>query len=283
MNFARNAPTIKGVGGLGNTHTARVLNKFLELIREHGNAADISPYVRPRPSAYWGHHTYSKFRRTNAGKSTFISAIIDNLGGKIVRTGKRAEQRDQGVTRAFNFYPCGGPLIPPEKKVTLVDSPGYGDRGTEETGDFFQSYVKRRSNLKLILLLIDAELGMNHYDKSMLEFLSRTRQDCRPDVQIQPVLSKVDKASHSSVITRLGRTAEDVYRIAPNARQPFVLVGCKGHMKRLGIEEARLQILIGAGLASLRPKLAKVPVSSATPLLPVASAFGSGGIPEKKS
>jgi len=54
---------IKGVGGLGNTHTARVLKNLLGLIRESGDKADTSPYVRPHPSAYWGHHNYSRYRR----------------------------------------------------------------------------------------------------------------------------------------------------------------------------------------------------------------------------
>ena len=65
-NFAFNAHnTIKGVGGLGNTHTARVLKKLLGLVRENGDKVDTSPYVRPHPSAYWGHHSYSRFRKSS--------------------------------------------------------------------------------------------------------------------------------------------------------------------------------------------------------------------------
>jgi len=170
-----------------------------------------------------------------------------------VRRGKRV-----GVTRAFNFYLCGGPLIPSEKKLTIVDSPGYGDRGTEEMGDLFQSYIMKRSNLKLILLLVDAGVGMNRYDRSMLEFLLKIHHEHRPDVDIQPVMSKLDKVSHHTTISRLGRTVEDIYRIAPAARQPYILVGCKGHTKSFGIEETRAQILLGSGLSSLRPRVPRI-------------------------
>lgn len=108
---------------------------------------------------------------------------------------------------------------------------------------------------------------MNRYDQSMLEFLSNTRQNHRPDVDIQPVMSKLDKVSHHTTITRLGRTVEDIYRIAPTARQPYILVGCKGHTKSFGIEEARSQILLGSGLSSLRSKVSKVRTSPSEPII----------------
>ena len=113
-------------------------------------------------------------------------------------------------------------------------------------------------SLKLILLLFDAGVGMNRYDRSMLEFLFKIHQEHRPDVDIQPVMSKLDKVSHHTTITRLGRTVEDIYRIAPAARQPYILVGCKGHTKSFGIEEARTQILLGSGLSSLRPRVSRI-------------------------
>src|SRR5262249_32888571 len=85
--------------------------------------------------------------RSNAGKSSLVNCL----------TGRKSLARvsqTPGATRQINFFDLGG-------KLMLVDLPGYGfaKRSKSEAHSWQEmifAYLRRRSRLRRVLLLIDA-------------------------------------------------------------------------------------------------------------------------------
>ncbi|KAG9094108.1 hypothetical protein FRC07_011355, partial [Ceratobasidium sp. 392] len=73
--------------------------------------------------------------RANVGKSSLLNSV---LGRKdLVKTSSKA-----GHTRALNFFQVGADA----GKLTLIDAPGYGERGRPEWGEVFEHYVTARES-----------------------------------------------------------------------------------------------------------------------------------------
>ncbi|KAG8692110.1 hypothetical protein FRC08_010003 [Ceratobasidium sp. 394] len=71
--------------------------------------------------------------RANVGKSSLLNSV---LGRKdLVKTSSKA-----GHTRALNFFQVGAD----PGRLTLVDAPGYGERGRPEWGEVFERYIGTR-------------------------------------------------------------------------------------------------------------------------------------------
>ncbi|KAG8691295.1 hypothetical protein FRC08_010217 [Ceratobasidium sp. 394] len=71
--------------------------------------------------------------RANVGKSSLLNSV---LGRKdLVKTSSKA-----GHTRALNFFQVGTD----PGRLTLVDAPGYGERGRPEWGEVFEHYIGTR-------------------------------------------------------------------------------------------------------------------------------------------
>src|ERR1700710_936709 len=89
--------------------------------------------------------------RSNAGKSSLVNAL----------TGRKSLARvpqPPGATRQINFFNLGARLM-------LVDLPGYGFAKRSKTeADAWQemifAYLRRRSRLRRVLLLIDSRRGV---------------------------------------------------------------------------------------------------------------------------
>jgi len=102
--------------------------------------------------------------RSNAGKSSLVNAL----------TGRKALARvsqTPGATRQINFFDLADRLM-------LVDLPGYGfaKRSKAEAGawqEMIFAYLRRRSRLRRVALLIDSRRGVMDSDGQVMELLDR--------------------------------------------------------------------------------------------------------------
>ena len=130
--------------------------------------------------------------RSNVGKSSLINAL----------TGRKALARTShtpGRTQELIFFSAGTSL-------TLVDMPGYGyaavSKGKVKTWtELIHAYLKGRTNLARVYLLVDARHGLKDADVSVLETLNESA------VSFQIVLTKVDAVEPDELEDRIAQTA----------------------------------------------------------------------------
>ena len=158
--------------------------------------------------------------RSNVGKSSFINSIIARKN--YARTSSKP-----GKTQTLNFY-----LI--NNMFYLVDVPGYGYAAVNKTtqkklGLMIEEYIKNRTNLTKVFLLIDYRHKPMEDDIIMYDFLKyynlditiiATKYDKVPNNQKQKQdklikdafkLSEEDSFIHFSSLTKKGR--EEVYNL----------------------------------------------------------------------
>lgn len=121
--------------------------------------------------------------RSNVGKSSLLNALMRHKG--LART-----SNTPGRTQELNFF-TGQYLAKP---FWLVDMPGYGfakapKEKVEAWTDLVKSYLRGRSTLARVYLLIDARHGVKPIDREVMELLDEAA------VIYQLVLTKADKIS----------------------------------------------------------------------------------------
>ena len=171
--------------------------------------------------------------RSNVGKSSLINALTGQKG--LART-----SNTPGRTQELNYFVPGGYSgaaddLPP---CALVDMPGYGyaeapkaqvDAWTRLVFD----YLRGRSTLKRVYVLVDSRHGIKKNDEEVFELLDKAA------VSYQIVLTKADKIK-TAALEKL--KAETLARLAKRpAAYPFVLA--TSSEKGQGIEEMRDAIL----------------------------------------
>ena len=151
--------------------------------------------------------------RSNVGKSSLINAL----------TGQKSLARvsvTPGRTRELNFFTLGK-----YDAFYLVDMPGYGYARASKAEvkgwtRLIQDYLKGRSELKRVFLLIDARHGLKESDREIMTLMDEAA------VSYQGVLTKADKpkagdlaAIESKVVSELAkRPAAYPQLIATSAR-----------------------------------------------------------------
>jgi GTP-binding protein len=100
--------------------------------------------------------------RSNVGKSSLVNALGNNA--KLAKTSKTP-----GRTRLLNAFDVDGLGI-------LVDCPGYGyaQASKTERGSWQQMaerYLLEREPLRMVLVLVDGEIGPTKLDVQMLDWL----------------------------------------------------------------------------------------------------------------
>ena len=135
--------------------------------------------------------------RSNVGKSSLINCLVH-------RSGLAKTSSTPGKTQRLYFFMVNSAL-------SLVDLPGYGfakvpHKVRESWGPLVEAYLKRRKELRLVVLLIDARREPNARDLQLMDWLRFYGIPCVIAV------TKIDK------ITRSGRQKqirEIVARLKP--------------------------------------------------------------------
>ncbi len=166
--------------------------------------------------------------RSNVGKSSLINVLTGQKG--LART-----SNTPGRTQALNFFvPDSEAEIPP---LVLVDMPGYGYAKAPKTQvaawhRLIGDYLKGRTTLRRVYVLIDARHGIKPGDEQVMELLDGAA------VSYQIVLTKADKIKPGALDRLIAETGEAIRKRA--AAYPEVLA--TSAVKKTGFEELRSSI-----------------------------------------
>lgn len=140
--------------------------------------------------------------RSNVGKSSAINAIANRR--KLARTSKTP-----GRTQQINFFSLG-------EHARLVDLPGYGFAQVplavkHKWQKTIFNYLAERSNLIVLVLLMDIRHPLSDLDQQMVEWASES------ELPTQVLLTKADKLKRG----RTAATVLDVERKLTNFGDHF--------------------------------------------------------------
>jgi GTP-binding protein len=104
--------------------------------------------------------------RSNVGKSSLINALAN-------RRQLAEVSKTPGRTRLLNAFALDEG---PEPRATLVDLPGYGYAKVPAHvragwGPMIEAYLTGREQLRMVLVLVDGEVGPTKLDLGMLEWV----------------------------------------------------------------------------------------------------------------
>jgi GTP-binding protein len=141
--------------------------------------------------------------RSNVGKSSLINVLLNRK--KLARTSSTP-----GRTQSINFFSVND-------RFYVVDLPGYGfarvPRGVRESwGKMVETYLRHRSNLKAVVVIIDIRRGLTDGDLDLLHFLGRFGR------RAIVVLTKSDKLSKQqcrSEMKEIGNRLADMEEAEP--------------------------------------------------------------------
>ncbi len=166
--------------------------------------------------------------RSNVGKSSLINALVNQKG--LART-----SNTPGRTQELNYFiPEGTGEIP---ILAIVDMPGYGyakapKSQVESWTRLVFSYLRGRSTLRRVFVLIDSRHGIKKNDEEVLDLLDKAA------VSYQIVLTKSDKIKVPALEKLKGETLIKISKRA--AAFPTLLV--TSSEKNEGMAELRAEI-----------------------------------------
>lgn len=139
--------------------------------------------------------------RSNVGKSTLINVLVNRKG--MARTSSTP-----GRTQALNFF-----LV--ENRFYLVDLPGYGYARVppavkKSWGKMVETYLKKRPNLKAVVVILDIRRDPNSGDKDLLIWLRKY------EIAVIFVLTKSDKLSKSQRMMMTKRISNQLTGLFPD-------------------------------------------------------------------
>lgn len=141
--------------------------------------------------------------RSNVGKSSMINALTGRR--KLVRVSKTP-----GRTRTLNFFDVCVEIDGGRHRLRLTDLPGYGfakvSKAEHQLWDaMITHYLKGRRNLRLVVGIVDAEVGALPSDHLMVEYL---RAAGRAFVIAATKVDRLGKAKQKPAIWRLAEQLE---------------------------------------------------------------------------
>ena len=133
--------------------------------------------------------------RSNVGKSSLLNALVRRKSFARV-------SRTPGRTREINFFRINNGFV-------LVDLPGYGyakisKEKKAEWWPMIESYLRRTTQLKGIVLLLDIRREPSDDDRAMLDFLAEV------EVPTIIALTKTDKLSKAAARVRVGEISRSL-------------------------------------------------------------------------
>ncbi|NMA84535.1 MAG: YihA family ribosome biogenesis GTP-binding protein [Epulopiscium sp.] len=140
--------------------------------------------------------------KSNVGKSSLLNTMVNRKA--LARTSSQP-----GKTQTINFYNV-------EDKLYLVDLPGYGYAkvSMEERkrwGEFIETYLHERIQLKLIVLLIDIRHSPGELDQMMYKWM---KHHGFPMIVVATKMDKLKRSQvgkHIAMVRKgLGMNAEDI-------------------------------------------------------------------------
>jgi GTP-binding protein len=161
--------------------------------------------------------------RSNVGKSSLVNALTG-------RKNLARASNEPGRTRELNYFRVGDML-------RLVDLPGYGfatapkteiARWTALTGD----YLRGRTALKRVFLLIDSRHGLKANDAQIMDTLDKAA------AAYQIVLTKSDKPKAAELENVLQETAKSIARRP--AAHPVIIA--TSSQTGLGLDQLRAEL-----------------------------------------
>jgi GTP-binding protein len=143
--------------------------------------------------------------RSNVGKSSLLNALVRRKSFARV-------SRTPGRTREINFFRVNNNFV-------LVDLPGYGyarisKEKKAEWRPMIESYLRRTTQLRGIVLLLDIRREPSEDDRAMLDFLAEV------EVPTIVALTKTDKLSKAAARESAGQIARSL-ALEPEQVIPF--------------------------------------------------------------
>jgi len=131
--------------------------------------------------------------RSNVGKSSLLNCLVRRKSFARV-------SRTPGRTREINFFRVNNGFV-------LVDLPGYGyarvsKQQKAEWKPLLESYLRRTTQLRGIVLLLDIRREPSEDDRAMLDFLAEM------EVPTIVALTKTDKLSKAAARERVAELVE---------------------------------------------------------------------------
>ncbi|HXG70216.1 MAG TPA: ribosome biogenesis GTP-binding protein YihA/YsxC [Gemmatimonadaceae bacterium] len=169
--------------------------------------------------------------RSNVGKSSLLNALVRRKSFARV-------SKTPGRTREINFFRVNGTFV-------LVDLPGYGyakiskDRKAEWK-PMIESYLRRTTQLRGLVLLLDVRRKPTDDDRAMLDFLAEL------EVPTIVALTKIDKLSKAAAAAQVKQVSLGL-ALDPDQVIPFSSVTGAG---RRELAEALLKLVEGTGASS---------------------------------
>lgn len=164
--------------------------------------------------------------RSNVGKSSLLNSLVRRKSFARV-------SRTPGRTREINFFRVNNGFV-------LVDLPGYGyarisKEKKSEWRPMIESYLRRTTQLRGIVLLLDIRREPSDDDRAMLDFLAEV------EVPAIVALTKTDKLSKAAAREQAGVIARSL-ALEPEQIIPFSAQTGEGRVELL---EA-ITMLVGA-------------------------------------
>ena len=154
--------------------------------------------------------------RSNVGKSSLINALLNRR--RMARISSTP-----GRTQAINFFSVGG-------RLNFVDLPGYGFARVplqvkKSWKGMVEDYLKNRSNLRAVIVIMDIRRQPGEGDKDLLSWLNHY------GIPQIIVLTKADKLSRNRVTRQARGIMEELKEVS--GQRPVVFSA----KTRMGREE----------------------------------------------